>query len=64
MNNAEFRAARVKLGLSQVRLAEILDVPLRTLESWEQDAGTSSHRKPNRVACRVLEWIRTGKLKL
>lgn len=50
--------------MTQVHLASILDVPLRTLESWEQDQVTGSSRKPNRIACRVLEWIEQGKLKL
>lgn len=64
MTNVEFRTRREKLGLTQVKLAAILDVPLRTLESWEQSTATGSSRTPNRIACRVLTWIEQGKLKL
>mgnify|MGYP006921288354 CR=1 FL=1 len=64
MTNEDFRSSRERLGMTQVQLAAVLDVPLRTLESWEQDQATGSSRKPNRIACRVLEWIEQGKLKL
>lgn len=59
----EFRKLREKLGMTQAAVSTLLDVPLRTIESWEQDPDTVNARKPNRIAVRVLRWIEQGKLK-
>ena len=31
----EFKAARKRLGLTQKKLSEVLDIPKRTIEDWE-----------------------------
>ena len=36
----KLKAARTKLGLSQSEAADLLKVPVRTLQQWEQDQQT------------------------
>ena len=35
MAENEFRSARKRLGMTQRKLSEILDIPKRTIEEWE-----------------------------
>lgn len=58
MTPAQFRKARIALGLSTYALAHILNVEQRTVRRWE-DEGPSG-RPPNPMACRVLEWMDGG----
>lgn len=57
MTPAEFRQARLALGLSQSQLARVLNVATRTVQRWEEEDGT---RPPNPIACRVLAWLDSG----
>lgn len=51
----KIRQKRKQDGLTQAQLAEILDVPLRTLQNWE---SVSDKREPGRYAQRIIkEWL-------
>lgn len=56
----EFAAARHQLGLSVSQCARIVKVEDRTLRRWEDDAD----RGPHPSACRILELILNGRLKI
>ena len=60
MDNAEFKAARLALGLSLSELGRILDVDDRTIRKWEASADRSTSRAPNPIAGRVIEWMLAG----
>jgi DNA-binding transcriptional regulator YiaG len=47
--NAELRRWRLRLGFSQREAAELLGVPKRTLQDWEQ-----GRRKPRGFALKAL----------
>lgn len=57
MNPAEFKEARIKLGLSHATLGVILNTDPRTVRYWEDTSGA---RPPNPIACRVMEWMLGG----
>lgn len=40
MTPAELRKARAKMGVTQARMAELLNTPRRTYERWELDGST------------------------
>lgn len=46
----QLKAARAKLGMSQAQFARHLDLPFRTLQSWEMNRNT-----PHSFALRALE---------
>lgn len=52
----EIKACRASLGLSQVRLAEVLGVSRRTVEEWE--AGRNDPPPYLRLALEKLEEAR------
>lgn len=65
MTPDEFKQARRELGLTLSELAHILDTDRRTLQRWEADPNSSTTaRAPNPIACQVLRWLKSGKLKL
>lgn len=43
MTPAEFRAARLKLGLSKKQLSRELNVNFETIQKWELDGGYGPH---------------------
>ncbi len=45
MKPSELKQLRKEMGLSQKRLAEVLDIPFRTLQNWEQPESSREHRK-------------------
>lgn len=47
---AQIRAVRKKLGASQAVFATLLNVPLRTVSSWE-----NNQRKPSGAALKLLD---------
>ncbi len=57
MSPAEFKEARVKLGLSHSKIGRIMNVDPRTIRYWED---TSGNRPPNPIACRIMEWMLAG----
>lgn len=57
MNPAQFKEARISLGLSQAKLGRILNTDTRTVRYWEDESG---QRPPNPIACRVIEWMLNG----
>lgn len=59
MTADQFRDARITLDMTQQRLADLLGVNVRTVNRWE-----TGSRKPDPTACRVLGWLRDGKLVL
>ena len=46
----QLKAARAKLGMSQSQFAKHLDLPVRTLQSWEMNRNT-----PHSFALKALE---------
>ena len=61
MNHNQFRAAREALGLTQVELAEILNVTPRAISHWEADPDrVSTARKPYPTAVKVMKWMEGG----
>ena len=59
MTPDEFRTARKALGYTQQSLADLLGVDARSVRRWE-----AGERELNPTACRVLIWLRDGKLRL
>ena len=64
MTPKEFKETRKGLGLSVNQLAAILDVSHVTIRRWEMSSGKPSSRKPDPIACRVLEWLEIGYVEL
>ncbi len=64
MTAAEFRKARISLGLSVNQLGEILDTNPVTIRRWEMDDDKNTSRDPNPIACQVLRWLKDGRLQL
>lgn len=60
MTPADFKEARISLGLSQSQLGEILATSPTTIRKWEMDADRSTARSPNPVACQVMRWMLDG----
>ena len=58
MTPKEFNQTRKELGLSIFDLAYIMDVKYPTVSGW----GTRV--EPPLFACRILRWMKSGKLKL
>jgi DNA-binding transcriptional regulator YiaG len=52
VNRKEFRAARKALGLSQMRLARVLGVNVRTVRRWD-----NGERELNELACRFVDIL-------
>lgn len=48
----EIKEARVKLGLSQSQAAKAWDIPVRTLQTWEQEQAS-----PRGLALKTLRQI-------
>lgn len=67
MTPIEFLEARVDLGLSQAQLAMILGLGANgsvTVRRWEMPEAARSSRPPNPIACKMLEYLKSGELKL
>lgn len=64
MTNEEFKTTRNQLGYTVAKLADILDVDPRTVRKWEANPDLSTSRPPNPIACRVLNWLQSGQLKI
>ena len=58
MTGKDVKRIRDKLGLSQSEFAELLQVPVRTLQQWEQD-----RQEPRSSAVSLLKLAEAGKLK-
>ena len=54
MESSELKRLRKEIGARQKDLAEILGVPFRTYQNWEQPPESKEHRRiPDDVADRV-----------
>jgi len=53
MTHDDFRDARIKLHLSQLRCAVQLGVSLATVKNWE----TGTHRIPKMAAIVMDQWL-------
>ena len=53
--SAEFKAARIALGLSVSQCADLCRVYVRTIRRWETGAGHGDGRNPHPSACRLME---------
>ena len=65
MTPQQFKEARKSLGLTQSQLAEILGLGVNggvTVRRWEMPETASNARPPNPIACKVLEYIKSGEL--
>ncbi len=60
MSPAEFKEARIRLGLSQAQLGAILDTNPTTIRKWEASDDRSTSRNPNPVASQVMRWLLDG----
>lgn len=59
MSPEEFKAARLKLGLSMRQTAHIFDVDISTMKRWEtQTAAVKT--KVNPTAARAMRWMLDG----
>lgn len=59
MSPEEFKAARIKLGLSMKQAGELLGVNFSTIKRWE--AGEGSQRVAvNPTAARAMRWMLDG----
>jgi len=55
MSNIEFKEIRKKLNLTQLKLAETLDLSLRTIQSYEQGVNSISG-----LAAKVMRLMNTN----
>lgn len=60
MTAEEFKAARIKLGLSVAQLAEILDTNASTISRWESPESAVTKTPLNPTAARVMQWMIAG----
>lgn len=60
MTGEEFKAARIKLGLSVQQLADILGKDTSTVSRWEAPPSASTKTTIDPTAIRVLEWMLDG----
>lgn len=60
MTAEEFKASRIKLGLSVAQLAEILDTNASTISRWEAPASAATKTPLNPTAARVMQWMLDG----
>jgi putative transcriptional regulator len=58
MTGKDVKRIRAKLGLSQSEFADLLAVPVRTLQQWEQD-----RQEPRSSAVSLLKLAEARKLK-
>ena len=64
MTPSQFKEVRKSLGLSVNQLSKILDTNPVTIRKWETDPKYNTARNPNPIACKVLQWLKSGSLKL
>lgn len=64
MTPKQFKEARQSLGFTISKLSSILNVDPRTIRRWEADPFLSTARPPHPTACRAMEWLLDGKLKI
>ena len=65
MNSQEFKEARRSLGLTQSQLARVLGLGKNgsvTIRRWEMRETANSAKPPNPIACKVIEYIKSGQL--
>lgn len=60
MTPADFKQARLSLGLSVTQTADLLGVDDRTVGRWEADPALPSSRSPHPTASRVMGWMLDG----
>lgn len=60
MTAEQFKAARIKLGLSVAQLAEILDTNASTISRWEAPESATTKTPLNPTAARVMQWLLDG----
>jgi len=60
MTSEEFKAARLKLGLTVNQLAAILDKNHSTIARWEASPGASTKTAIDPTSIRVVEWMLDG----
>lgn len=60
MTSEEFKAARIKLGLTVKQLAAILDKNHSTISRWEAQPNASTKTPIDPTAIRVMEWMLDG----
>lgn len=57
MTPQEFKAGRIKLGLSLSQCAAVFGVNKRTVEYWEADDGK---RPVHPTAIKAMKWLLSG----
>lgn len=60
MTGEEFKAARIKLGLSLLQTAQILDIDASTVKRWEAAESASTKTRVSPTAARVMQWMLSG----
>ena len=60
MTPAEFKQARITLGLTQAQLGVILNTVPQTIRRWEMEPERSTSRPPNPVAVQAMRWMLDG----
>lgn len=60
MTKQQFRAGRLRLGLSVKQMAEILDTNASTIARWEAPESASTMTPLNPTAARVMQWLLDG----
>lgn len=60
MTPQEIKQARHALGLTQSKLAKVLDTDPRAVRAMESDPSTSKHRKPAPRMVRLLDAYMAG----
>lgn len=60
MTGEEFKAARIKLGLTLLQTAQILDIDASTVKRWEAAETASTKTGVSPTAARVMQWMLSG----
>lgn len=60
MTAEQFKAGRIRLGLSVKQMAEILDTTPSTISRWEAPTSASTKTPLNSTAARVMQWMLDG----
>lgn len=60
MTPEEFKQARITLGLTQQQMADMLDSDRHAVRKTEQDASTSTYRKPAPRMVRLMKAYLSG----
>lgn len=60
MTAEEFKASRLRLGLSVRQLAVILDTSPQSVTKWEAPPSASTSSKVNTIAAQAMRWMLAG----